>query len=33
MSTLKETAIFVAVVLMIMVGHTLCYHLDNAGVL
>lgn len=31
MNIIKETAIFVAVMAMIMVGHTLSYHLDTLG--
>ena len=29
--TIKETAIFVAVIVTMMVGHTLSYHLDTLG--
>lgn len=31
MNIIKETAIFVAVIMMIAVGHTLSYHLDTLG--
>ena len=30
-NTIKEAAIFVAIIMMVVVGHTLSYHLDTLG--